>query len=160
MQSHARLACGTLKTHFLAWCISNIHILCIRAQFGCHFGCVFGAPHRKHALSDTLVGSFGTEVCAFSLPHWEKTCFGIAHFKHIHTKYLKAVLLALFVQRYARSARHTGNTHFWGLSISNTPTLSTQKHFALEFFVDENPLSARHTRNTLFWHDAFQRHPY
>ena len=56
-----------------------------------------------------LVGTFdaiyAVEVRAFGVPHEKHTFFSMVHFKHIPTRYAKALLLAILVQRCAHLAR-------------------------------------------------------
>ena len=144
VQAYARLGRHAKSAHFLVLCVSNIPILGIQKHCCWHIWCrgmrAWGATPKAHIFwycafqtapcwvsKDTVAVIFGAEVCALGAPRQRRTFFGMVHFKHLHTKYPKTLLLAYLVQWYALGAPHQKRT-FLVWCISNTPMLGIQKH--------------------------------
>ena len=126
---------ATPKPHFFGMCISNTPILGIQKHCCWHSWCAgmcaWDAAPKFHnfwhcafqnpphwASENTVAGIFVAEECTFGAPRQTLNFLGFVHFKHTHTRYPKALLVAYLVQRHAHLRRH-----------ANRPTIFAIAHF-------------------------------
>ena len=102
---------------------------------------------------------FSVQQYACSARYTKNTHFWA--FKHTHTKYPKAPLLACLVQQYAHLARDTVIRHFLALRIKNTSILGISGFWLFVFFGTEVcAFCAPHPKLTFFWYCTFQTNPH
>ena len=79
------------------------------------------------------------------------------HFKHAHTRYPKTLLLAYWVQRYARLGRQIKDPPFVALCIPNTRILDIQKNCCI-LGAELCAFGVLNQNPTFFRHCAIQTH--